>query len=88
MTPNARRSRTPAALRALDLMLSPQRRESYAFRALALGSGDFRVYALDTSGERVREVPCGMSKGRLRFKADVAADPDCATFLYEIIREQ
>ena len=54
--------------------------------ALALGSGDFHVYALDTSGERVREVPCRMHKGCLRFNADVAANPECATFLYEIVR--
>jgi len=61
-------------------------RAGVARLALALGSGDFRVYALDTSGERVREVPCRMHKGRLRFNADVAADPECATFLYEIVR--
>ena len=54
--------------------------------ALALGQGDFRVYALDTSGERVREVPCRIAKGWLHFTADVAADPANATFLYEITR--
>lgn len=54
--------------------------------ALAFGEGDFRVHALDTSGERVRQVPCRVAKGRLRFTADVAADPGSATFLYEVER--
>ena len=35
---------------------------------------------------RGRDVHCRMHKGRLRFDADVAADPECATFLYEIVR--
>ena len=61
-------------------------RAGVARLALALGQGDFRVYALDTSGERVREVPCRTAKGRLLFTADVAADPENATFLYEIVR--
>ena len=62
-------------------------RAGVARLALAIGAGDFRVYALDTSGERVREVPCRMAKGRLRFTADVAADPESATFLYEVARK-
>ena len=61
-------------------------RAGVARLALAFGTGDFRVYALDTSGERVREVPCRIAKGRLRFKADVAANPENATFLYEVVR--
>ncbi|MBR3220714.1 MAG: hypothetical protein IKF72_00665 [Kiritimatiellae bacterium] len=61
-------------------------RAGVARLALALGQGDFRVYALDTSGERVREVPCRIARGRLRFTADVAADPENATFLYEVTR--
>lgn len=61
-------------------------RAGVARLALALGEGEFKVYALDTSGERVREVPCKTSKGRLRFTADVAADPGNATFLYEVVR--
>jgi hypothetical protein len=61
-------------------------RAGVARLALALGDGRFKVYALDTSGERVREVPCKTSKGRLRFTADVAADPGNATFLYEVVR--
>lgn len=61
-------------------------RAGVARLALALGEGEFRTYALDTSGARVREVPCKIAKGRLRFRADVAADPGSATFLYEIVR--
>lgn len=61
-------------------------RAGVARLALALGKGEFEVYALDTSGGRVREVPCRMHKGRLRFDANVAADPANATFLYEIAR--
>lgn len=61
-------------------------RAGVARLALAVGEGDFHVYALDTSGERVREVSCRIHKGRLRFDADVAADPNSATFLYEIVR--
>ena len=61
-------------------------RAGVARLALALGEGDFRVYALDTSGARVRDVPCRIAKGRLRFTADVAADSGNATFLYEIVR--
>ena len=55
--------------------------------ALALGEGEFAVYALDTAGRRVREVSHRItSRGRLAFEADVAADPGNATFLYEIVR--
>ena len=56
--------------------------------ALALGKGSFKAYALDTSGARVRKVPCKMRKRRLRFDADVAADPSNAAFLYEITVER
>ena len=49
---------------------------------------DFAVWALDTAGRRVREVPHSRdASGRLVFTADVAADPESATFLYEIERE-
>ena len=61
-------------------------RSGVARLALAFGSGNFKVYALGTSGDRVREIPCRLAKGRLRFKADVAADPQNATFLYEVVR--
>ena len=54
--------------------------------SLALGPADFTVYALDTAGRRVREVPHtrDLAIGRISFTADVAADPAAATFLYEI----
>lgn len=54
--------------------------------SLAIGPGDFKVYALDTAGARVREVSHTMSEdGVLSFTADVAADPASATFLYEVV---
>ena len=54
--------------------------------SLTLGSSDFTIYALDTAGRRVREVPHSRDSatGRISFTADVAADPAAATFLYEI----
>ena len=55
--------------------------------ALKLGNGDFRVYALDTAGRRVRKVSCSPNaNGWVHFIADVSADPENATFLYEIVR--
>ena len=55
--------------------------------ALKLAHGVFTVYALDTSGRRARTVPHEFgADGRLRFNADVAADPDDATLLYEVVR--
>ena len=55
--------------------------------SLKLGDGDYRVYALDTAGRRVRTVSCPPSaNGWFSFAADVAADPGNATFLYEIVR--
>ena len=55
--------------------------------AMKLGKGDFKVYALDTAGRRVREVPHTFNeRGWLRFDAAVAADSENATLLYEIIR--
>ena len=55
--------------------------------ALKLGGGDYKVYALDTAGRRVREVPHTFNEKKwLRFTADVATDPENATFLYEIAR--
>ena len=61
-------------------------RKGVAKLALALGNGDFRVYALDTAGDRVRLIPSKIAKGRLRFTANVASDAKNATFLYEIVR--
>ena len=62
-------------------------RAGHAKVALKLGRGGFSLYALDTAGRRVREVPHMYNeKGWLRFDAVVAADPENATFLYEIVR--
>ena len=55
--------------------------------ALKLGNGAFKVYALDTSGRRVRKVSyLPSANGWFSFTANVAADPENATFLYEIVR--
>ena len=58
--------------------------------SLALRPADFTVYALDTAGRRVREVPHtrDLTSGRISFTANVAADPAAATFLYEISGEK
>ena len=49
---------------------------------------DYCVYALATDGSRLREVKSTLSTcGRLSFAADVAADPEAATFLYEVVRK-
>ena len=53
---------------------------------VAVPKGLWTVWALSTGGRRVREVPSAAEDGRLRFTADVAADPVSATFLYEIVR--
>ena len=56
--------------------------------SLAIGPRDFTVFALDTAGRRVREVPHDASPdGSLRFTADIAADPANATLFYEIVAE-
>ena len=52
---------------------------------LAVGPGDYSVYALNTAGRRVREVVHTRTPdGRLAFIANVAADPETPAFLYEI----
>ena len=55
--------------------------------SLALGTGGYTVHALDASGQRMRAVPSKTIKGRLVFTADIAADRDNATFLYEIVSD-
>ena len=56
--------------------------------ALRLAGGAFKVHALDTAGRRVRKVPHAFNeKGWLCFVADVAANPENATFLYEIVSD-
>ena len=45
-----------------------------------------RVYALGADGSRRGEVPSTWDGAKLAFAADVARDPDDATYLYEIVR--
>ena len=53
--------------------------------SLALVPGIVSVHALDTAGRRVREVQSSRAAdGRLVFVADVATNPESATFLYEV----
>ncbi len=55
--------------------------------SIAVREGNWKVYALETSGKRRGEVPSVLAKGRLGFTADVARDDTNATFLYELVRE-
>ena len=55
--------------------------------ALSLGTDGYTVHALDAAGRRVRTVPSTTVKGHLMFAADVAADLENATFLYEIVSQ-
>ena len=53
--------------------------------SLALEPGITSIHALDTAGRRVREVQSSRAAdGRLVFVADVATNPESATFLYEV----
>ena len=61
-------------------------RRGQAEITLKVGSGAWKVHALDTTGRRRGEVPCAIAKGRLTFMADVARDAANATFLYELVR--
>lgn len=56
--------------------------------SIAMPRGKWRVYALSTGGRRLRDIPYDWRDGRLIFKADIAADPEAATFLYEITASQ
>ena len=55
--------------------------------SLAVQNGTWRVYALDATGRRRKEVPAVWRDGRLAFAADVSTRPDDATFMYELVRE-
>lgn len=55
--------------------------------SIAVGDGAWRVFALSPSGKRRGEVPSAQADGHLRFTADVARDPDQATYLYELERK-
>ena len=55
--------------------------------ALEVTGRSYRIHALSSGGRRVAEVPCAVGeRGELRFRCDVAARPNAATFLYEIER--
>lgn len=53
---------------------------------IRLAPGTWQVWTLTAGGRRCREVPSSYADGRLTFVADVAADPACASYLYEIVR--
>ena len=63
-------------------------RAGRAVTRLNLGPGNFHVFALDCEGSRRYEVPSETDDGVLSFTADIAADPECATYFYEIVRVQ
>ena len=54
--------------------------------SLAVGDGDWQVWALGSDGARRRPVAAEIRDGRLTFTADTAADPREATSLYEVTR--
>ena len=54
--------------------------------SIAVPPGDWSVWALGATGDRRRRVPAVWRDGRLRFAADVAADPANATWCYELVR--
>ena len=56
--------------------------------SLALADRPWKVFALSTGGRRLREVPSAYADGRLAFVADIAAEPDSATFLYEVVADR
>ena len=55
--------------------------------SLALADRPWKVFALSTGGRRLREVPSAYADGRLSFVADIAAEPEAATFLYEVVAD-
>ena len=54
--------------------------------SLSVANGDWMVWALDAAGRRCRRLPVKQRDGRLAFSADVAGDPDRATWCYELVR--
>ncbi len=53
--------------------------------SLRVAPGSYMVYSLNANGTRRGTVPSRMENGRLRFTAQVDADPASATWLYEIV---
>ena len=54
--------------------------------SIALADGDWSVHALSPTGKRRGAIPAVYRDGRLRFEADVARDSNCATYLYELVK--
>ena len=61
-------------------------RKAKADVLLDIGTGDWKVFALDCAGNRRHQIACNVYGGTLGFLADIARDSPNATFLYEIIR--
>ena len=56
--------------------------------SLALDApASYAVWALDTAGRRVAQVPAAVTDGRLAFTADVKGAAG-AQMLYEVVRKQ
>jgi hypothetical protein len=53
---------------------------------IRLAAGAWQVWTLTPGGRRRQVVPSSYADGQLTFVADVAADPACASYLYEIVR--
>jgi len=60
-------------------------RKGLAEITLAVGKGNWRVYALATDGSRRFRVPCSDTDDGVSFVADIAIDPQEATYLYELL---
>ena len=52
--------------------------------SVAVREGAWRVYALDATGRRQKEVPATRRDGRLAFQVDVSIRSDDATIFYEL----
>ena len=64
-------------------------RRGRALVALDVTRGGWTLWALAGDGSRKRRLPYShTAEGRLTFTADVAADPQDATWLYELIRRE
>ena len=61
-------------------------RKAKADVLLDIGTGDWKVFALDCAGNRRHQIACNVYGGTLGFLADIARDSQNATFLYEIVR--
>ena len=55
--------------------------------SLVASAGQWTVHVLGTNGARRRVAPSTYADGRLSFVADVAADRENASYLYELVRE-